>query len=88
MIIGGLVTGIRTSRKKHTDKDRAYEKAVKSLIHDAVFRNCVEIIEKGELTMYGSENLDNLYESYRELGMNGTGEKLYQQAKELLSITK
>lgn len=87
-IIGGMITWIRTSHKKHTDKDRAYEKAVKSLIHDAFFRNCVEIIAQGELTMDSLENLENLHDSYRELGMNGTGEKLYQQAKELPVITK
>ena len=34
----------------------------------------------------GSENLDKLYDSYRELGMNGTGEKLYKQAKSLLTV--
>lgn len=34
------------------------------------------------------ENLEQLHDSYRELGMNGTGEKLYQQAKSLPVKTK
>lgn len=87
-VIGGLITWVRTSHRKHTDKDRAYEKAVKSLIHDAFVRRCVEIIESGELTMEDLENLEQLHDSYRELGMNGTGEKLYQQAKSLPVKTK
>lgn len=62
---------------------RAYFKAVRALTHDSFFRYCRYVLKEGELTAETSENLEHLHESYTGLGLNGTGEKLYEQCKAL-----
>ena len=62
---------------------RAYFRAVRSLTHDSFFRYCRYVLKEEELTTETLENLEHLHESYKALGLNGTGEKLYEQCKAL-----
>ncbi|MDO4393601.1 MAG: hypothetical protein Q4C80_04235, partial [Bacillota bacterium] len=80
-IIGALIAWIKAVTKKAKAKDVAIEQAVKSLNHDALFRCCKGVMEEETITEVELENLNHLYATYRALGMNGTGEKLYLQAK-------
>lgn len=82
-LLGGVIIWAKTSVKNHTEKDKAYENAVKALTHDAFFRYCRYVLKEEELTTETLENLEHLHDSYKALGLNGTGEKLYEQCKAL-----
>lgn len=69
--------------KRSIIKQRAIEKEIKALAHDALFRFCREIMAQSYITEYQLENLEHLYGGYSGLGMNGTGKKLYEFCKEL-----
>jgi hypothetical protein len=80
-IIGGLIVWIKSLFGKAKAKDVAIEQAVKSLNHDALFRYCRYLIQGDTITEAELENLNHLYATYKALGMNGTGEQMYLQAK-------
>lgn len=60
-------------------KSKNYDKAVKALAHDAYFRYCRYLLPEETLTEEEVENINYLYDSYHSLGLNSTGDKLYQQ---------
>ena len=60
-------------------KSKNYDKALKALAHDAYFRYCRYLLPEEYLNESEVENLNYLYESYHSLGLNSTGDKLYQQ---------
>lgn len=60
-------------------KSKTYDKAVKALAHDAYFRYCRYLLPKETLAEEEVENINYLYESYHALGLNSTGDKLYQE---------
>lgn len=65
------------SRKKNIDK------ALKGLLHDKIYDNCIKYIDRGYVTVDELENLNYIYEPYRALGGNGTGESLYKEVQSL-----
>ena len=82
-VLGAMIGGILVWIKFQYKKSRAIEKAVKALTHDALFKQCESILEKGERTTQTNENLEHVFEAYSELGMNGTGESLYKECKKI-----
>ena len=60
-------------------KSKNYDKALKALAHDAYFRYCRYLLPEESLNESEVENLNYIYESYHSLGLNSTGDKLYQQ---------
>lgn len=60
-------------------KSKNYDKALKALAHDAYFRYCRYLLPEESLNESEVENLNYLYESYHSLGLNSTGDKLYEQ---------
>ena len=58
---------------------KSYTTAIKALSHDAFFRYCRYLDRQDELTEAEHENLEHLYHGYHSLGLNGSGDKLYNQ---------
>ena len=78
--VGGLIFGIFIAFAK---KIRGITEAIKALSHDALFTRCETHIRHGEISASELENLGILYQAYRDQGLNGTGEELYNRAKSL-----
>ena len=62
--------------------------AILALLHNEIYRISEEAIKRGSITSDELDNLTTLYEPYRKLGGNGTGEALYTKAKNLLNVEK
>ena len=60
-------------------KSKTYDEAIKALSHDAFFRYCRYLAPRSSLSESEMENLSYLYKSYHDLGLNSTGDKLYNQ---------
>lgn len=86
-ILGTTVTGIITYTKnklsKDKKKDRAIENAVQALLRNELIRRYREYEEKGEISILDKENITHMYEEYKNLGGNGTVEKLYDELLDL-----
>ena len=74
-IFAGLCVWVRGLYKK----SKAYDKALKALGHDAYFRYCRYLLPNESLSEAELENINFLYEGYHSLGLNSTGDKMYQQ---------
>ena len=74
-----LFAGICVWVKGVYKKSKIYDSALKALAHDAFFRYCRYLHPCDELTEVEVENLNFLYKAYHSLGLNGTGDKLYNQ---------
>ena len=80
-IVGGFIVWVKAQVKRRTDEDKAIIIAVKRLLHDAMSRCATEIIDRDTISQSEPDNPNLLDEGYSALGMNGTGEQLYKQAK-------
>lgn len=56
-----------------------YDQSLKALAHDSFHRQCRQLLGQETITEDELENLNYLYESYKALGLNGTGEELYKR---------
>lgn len=67
-----------------TEKKSAKTKMILGLGHDRIIFLCQEYIQRGYITPDEYENLHKyLYEPYRQLGGNGTAERLMMQVMKL-----
>lgn len=70
-----LVLGVR--------RIKGLAEAVKALSHDALFTRCEELLRRGKISSSELENLDILYQAYKDQGLNGAGTELYNRCKAL-----
>lgn len=54
-----------------------------ALSHDKLYNYCTTYLERGYVTVGELDNLEYLFDSYKKLGGNGTGEHLYNEVKKL-----
>ena len=78
-LAGTLVGAVVIWMKQIYVKDKVNDEALKALAHDSFHRQCRELLPQETITEDDLENLNYLYESYKALGLNGTGEELYRR---------
>ena len=59
------------------------KKAIKALLHDRLYQSSHFYLKQEWVDMEGLTNVGYIYESYHDLGGNGTGTALYNKIKEL-----
>lgn len=74
-----IFTGICVWVRGLYKKSKNYDKALKALAHDAYFRYCRYLLPAETLTEDEVENINFLYDGYHSLGLNSTGDKMYQE---------
>lgn len=74
-----IFAGICYWIKSMYTKNKAFDDVLKALTHDAFFRYCRYLNPVDKLSEAELENLNSLYKAYHSLGLNGTGDKLYNQ---------
>ena len=72
---GAVIVWVKGIHKK----EKIFEAAVKALAHDSFHRQCRELLAQESITEDDLENLNYLYDAYKSLGLNGTGEELYKR---------
>ena len=75
MFVGAIIVWIKSEYKKQ----KVYDDALKALSHDCFYRQCRYLLQQRMISKEELENLNYLYDAYRSLGMNGTGEELYRR---------
>jgi len=76
---GGLWTFLM---KKTTKKDNL-EEGVTALLHDRIYHECEKRLNQPDISRDDYENLQYLYKPYKELGGNGTCERLMSEIDKL-----
>lgn len=75
-ILGGIVGFISTKLKRNKKKDLAIEFGVQALLRNEIIRRYREFESKGEISILDKENLEEMFEQYKNLGGNGTVKKM------------
>lgn len=77
-----LVNNIYQDKKK--PKDTPERRALLGLLHENIMDKCRFFIERGYISVEEYEDLQHyIYEPYRELGGNGTGERALSEVNKL-----
>jgi len=75
----GLWSIILYKIQRKSEKEDLRTKADLVILHDLIYRYCEKAILKGWTTFDEFDNLTSLYEVYREIGGNGTAQKLFEE---------
>jgi len=81
ILVGMGISGLVVWIKHVVNQNKIVIGALKAVVHDNHHKTCRYLIKKGSITEDELENLECLHNSYTALGMNGTGQKLYDEAK-------
>lgn len=80
----GFWAFVTTMIQRHDTSKNARDKIILGLAHDRICELAKEYILEGEVSQSDYESLhDYLYAPYKELGGNGTAEKLMNEVKGL-----
>lgn len=82
-LIRFLITRKDRKQDKDDDKARIQREVNLALLHDRIYYISETALQRGEIYMSELDNLTHLAEPYFELGGNGTGEVLVEEAKKL-----
>lgn len=78
-ILGAILGFIVTNFKKNKKKDLAIEQGVQALLRNEIIRRYREFESKGEISILDKENLEEMFEQYKNLGGNGTVKKMMDE---------
>lgn len=81
--IGAVYRKVNKLQKEAQRKNSALESGVQSLLRDRIIQSCSKYHEKGYAPVYAKENVTAMYNSYHNLGANGTITGLYKDFMEL-----
>ena len=82
LIISVLTYLVNKIRKLHT-REKAVENGVQALLRNELIRRYREYETKGEISILDKENIEHMFNEYKNLGGNGTVAKMYE---EMLSL--
>lgn len=75
--ICALIVYLFKKLSKLWKRQKAIENGVQALLRNELIRRYREYEIKGEISILDKENVTHMYEEYKNLGGNGTVEKLY-----------
>ena len=77
-----LAASIATLKKIFADF-RYLRQGLTALLHNQLYRTCNDYLRRGWVTIQDLEDLEELYQCYAGLGLNGIGKEMYKRCKKL-----
>ncbi len=75
-----VIKRLKTERKNYENLSQG----VKALVQDRLFQTCNHyLFNQGFVEIKDLNNIENLYQNYKNLGGNGAGDELYERCKQL-----
>lgn len=81
-VLALLGAGYRKLNSKLKEQEKMKE-GILAILHDRLYQACRFYIQRGHVDIESMKNIEYLYESYHDLGGNGTGTELYNRVKAL-----
>lgn len=75
VVAAALAAGYRKLQKKQKEQEKrqqAIEKGMQAILRDRILTSYYHYHDRGNITLHGLENVECMYNSYHELGGNGT----------------
>lgn len=79
----GLWTLINNAYQSRAGKKSVEQTALLGLLHDRIYEQCSKYIARGDISSEEHENLWYIYKPYKDLGGNGTGDRLWAEVNRL-----
>lgn len=81
-ILALLTAGYRKIANKLKEQEKMKE-GILAILHDRLYQACRFYMSQGCIDIESLKNVEYLYNSYHDLGGNGTGTELYNRVKAL-----
>lgn len=81
-----LIKRLYSKFKQEITTQKLLKDGMIAMLHDRLYQLCTNYIANDEITVDELENLELLYNSYHNLGGNGTGTALFNRCKDLKII--
>lgn len=78
-----IMKKIYNKYKNLSSRQKAVEQGVQALLRNELIRRYREYEAKGEITILDKENIEHMYNEYKNLGGNGTVAKMYEDLMNL-----
>lgn len=82
----GILAGFRYLQKKQKQQEKrqaALELGMQAILRDRILTSYYHYHERGNITLHGLENVENMYKSYHDLGGNGTMTHLVEAMRDM-----
>ena len=73
---------------RHDNKKTCKDKKIENLTKGQVFKSAIEYLERGNITTHEMDKLKVMYESYRNMGGNGTAKLLMEKVENKCKIVE
>lgn len=86
IVLGWLGSNFKKNKQKEDAKEKeneALKAGVLALLRNEILRRYREFMSKGALTILDKENLEEMYEQYKNLGGNGMVKELMSELMQL-----
>ena len=86
IIAGGIGWGFRVlykRQKKAEERQQALENGMQAILRDRILTSYYHYHDRGTITLHGLENVECMYQSYHDLGGNGTMTHLVEAMREM-----
>ena len=85
----GFWTFVNNIYQDHREKESAERKALLGLLHEKLCDKVAEYQARGEITQQEYRDLHKfIYDPYKELGGNGTGDKMMKAVEDIPVVVK
>ena len=74
---------LKNRQDQQEKKNKAIENGVQALLRNELIRRYREYETKGEISIIDKENIEHLFNEYKNLGGNGTVKQMYEEMLEL-----
>ena len=81
--LGAGIGFLSSKLKRNKAKEKAIEEGVQALLRNELVREYREYKAKGELSILDKDNIEAMFEQYKNLGGNGTVKHLVEEILEL-----
>lgn len=81
-VLALLSAGYRKIALKLKEQEKMKE-GILAMLHDRLYQACRFYLSQGYIDVGALKNIEYLYNSYHDLGGNGTGTELYNRVKSL-----
>lgn len=86
VVAAGLAAGYRHLQKKQKAQEarqNAVEKGMQAILRDRILTSYYHYQKRGNITLHGLQNVEGMYQSYHDLGGNGTMTHLVEVMREM-----
>lgn len=82
-LLGTIITKMKAYTKRQEEEAKLNNDAMLAILHNKVYKNGIEYIKKGSVTVGQLNDIEKLYAPYIAMGGNSTAQLIMKRVREL-----